>query len=466
MAASGTGKAAASTQAAALPSAIAGWLEERPALSGDFSRDRDAFSAYWARGRALLRGFGGRPKPDSPDAAAFDALRLAACESRHDFGRAHAQTLYDRLAGASGFIRAERLATEAACLVPHLVPSAAELAEEKGRLLADKLGYEMDQGMLLSAVLDHPEAGLKLCHAMLLPHPGTAGHLDAFKKSGRAELAGATVERRGRVAHVTLANPRFLNAEDDRTMDATEMAVDLALLDPATDICVLRGGPVEHPKYAGKRVFSSGINLTNLYRGEVSFLFYVVRDFGFVNKMFRGVARPDRGADEISGGTKEKLWIAAVEHFAIGGGCQLLLVMDHILAARDAYATLPARKEGIIPGAANLRLPRFLGDRIARQAIMNELRIAFDSDVGRLLCDDLVEPGAMDAAIEAICGRLTNSGVVSAAGNRRALRVASEPLDLFRRYYAAYVREQAWCHFSPALVANLERFWDASRRRA
>jgi thioesterase DpgC len=56
--------------------------------------------------------------------------------------------------------------------------------------------------------------------------------------------------------------------------------------------------------------------------------------------------------------------------------------------------------------------------------------------------------------------------VVSAAGNRRALRVATEPLDLFRRYYATYVREQAWCHFSPALVANLDRFWDASNRRA
>jgi thioesterase DpgC len=82
-----------------------------------------------------------------------------------------------------------------------------------------------------------------------------------------------------------------------------------------------------------------------------------------------------------------------------------------------------------------------------------------------MLCDELVEPGAMEAAVEAIAARLTNSGTVSAAGNRRALRVTAEPLDLFRRYYAAYVREQAWCHFSPALVANLERFWDAAQRR-
>ena len=56
------------------------------------------------------------------------------------------------------------------------------------------------------------------------------------------------------------------------------------------------------------------------------------------------------------------------------------------------------------------------------------------------------------------------SGVVSAAGNRRALRVGMEPLDLFRRYMAVYAREQAHCHFSPALIANLERHWNAQQR--
>ena len=57
------------------------------------------------------------------------------------------------------------------------------------------------------------------------------------------------------------------------------------------------------------------------------------------------------------------------------------------------------------------------------------------------------------------------SGVVSAAGNRRALRVGQEPLDLFRRYMAVYTREQAYCHFSPALIANLEREWNAHKRK-
>ncbi len=127
--------------------------------------------------------------------------------------------------------------------------------------------------------------------------------------------------------------------------------------------------------------------------------------------------------------------------------------------------TLPARKEGIIPGCANLRLPRFVGDRIARQAIMYGRRLDCDSPEGRLICDEVVPPHEMDAALARVIDGMTSSGVVSACGNRRAFRVGQEPLDLFRRYMAAYVREQAYCHFSPALIANLERHWNAQQRR-
>ena len=65
----------------------------------------------------------------------------------------------------------------------------------------------------------------------------------------------------------------------------------------------------------------------------------------------------------------------------------------------------------------------------------------------------------MDDAIASMVEKLTSSGVVSAAGNRRAFRAGEEPLDAFRRYMAIYAREQADCHLSPALVANLERNW-------
>src|SRR6185369_14710486 len=119
---------------------------------------------------------------------------------------------------------------------------------------------------------------------------------------------------------------------------------------------------------------------------------------GLGNKPYRRIACENESSENVS---DDKLRIAAVEGFAIGGHCQILLTIDHTLAAEDAYLTLPARKEGIVPGAANLRLPRFVGDRIARQAVMAELRIECASPYGRMICDEIIPDKKMDDAINA-----------------------------------------------------------------
>jgi thioesterase DpgC len=362
------------------------------------------------------------------------------------------------------FKRVEHLVRDAAAIVPGLVPAETELARESGLPQRDKDGAEIDQGLFLSHVLAHPASGMHLCHAMLLPRPEAFEQSRYFAERGALAFEGATLERRGKAAVVTMRNPRFLNAEDEATLDGLETAIDVATLDPKADIAVLRGDIVEHPKYRGRKLFSAGINLTHLYHGKISYVWYIKRDMGLVNKLFRGVAQPDKSPDELAGGTIEKPWIGVVDGFAIGGGCQLLLALDYVLAASDAYMTLPARKEGIIPGAANLRLWRFTGDRIARQAILYGRRLDCDTPEGRLICDEIAPSQAMDAALDQVVDGFTSSGVVSAAGNRRAIRVGQEPLDTFRRYMAVYAREQAYCHFSPALIANLERNWNAHNR--
>jgi (3,5-dihydroxyphenyl)acetyl-CoA 1,2-dioxygenase len=227
---------------------------------------------------------------------------------------------------------------------------------------------------------------------------------------------------------------------------------------------VIRGAVVSHPRYAGRRVFGAGVNLTHLYHGQVDFMFFVTRDLGYVNKLFRGLSSEEHRPDEPEE-TTEKLWVAAVETFAIGGACQILHTVDHVIAARGARLFLPARKEGILPGASNLRLQRSVGDRIARRAILSGLEFEAGTPNGDLLIDEVVDSEEeMDAAIAARVAALTDSGLVNAAGNRRALRVGAEPLDLFRQYMSVFCREQAYCHLSPALVANLERHWSAHER--
>src|SRR5579885_2072000 len=435
---------------------IAAWRACEAITSGDYRRDSENFSRQWRLGAEMLARLPPTPERSSAQAAAAAEITQRDRAARQEFLSAYGETVYRRLTdNFAKFKRVEHLVRDAAAAVPGLVPTEAQLARENTLLQRDKQGFEIDQGHFLSHVLGHERCGMHLCHAMLLPRPEAFEQVRRFAERGKLEFQGATLARKGKAALVTMRNPRFLNAEDESTVDG---------LDAATDIAVLRGDTVEHTTYRGRRLFSAGINLTHLYHGKISYVWYIKRDMGLVNKLFRGVARPDANPDELAGGTIEKPWIGVIDGFAIGGGCQLLLALDYVLAASDAYMTLPARKEGIIPGAANLRLPRFTGDRIARQAILYGRRLDCDTPEGRLICDEIAAPASLDAALDTVIDGFTSSGVVSAAGNRRALRVSEEPLDLFRRYMAVYAREQAYCHFSPALIANLERHWNAQNR--
>jgi len=370
---------------------------------------------------------------------------------------------YDTLTGGgSRALRVDALCRLGAERFPGMLPGEAELAAEAPLPQRDKKGLEKAQGRFVAAVLPDPRAGGHLCRAMLLPREDSRKYLAEFEARGVLELAGARLHRQGKAAILTLRNPRYLNAEDETTLEGTETALDVALLDAKSELVVLRGDTVTHTKHAGRRVFGAGINLTHLYQGKIRYLWYLLRDLGFVNKLYRGLALPGVHPEEDG---IEKPCVAALERFAIGGHCQILLALDYVMAAEDAYMTLPARKEGIIPGAANLRLPRFVGPRVARQAILAGRRLDCASAEGRMICDEVVPGAEMDQAIERLIALLTDSGVVSAAGNRRALRSGEEPLDRFRRYMAVYAREQAQCHFSPALIANLEKHWDAANRR-
>ncbi len=441
-------------------------LRTMPAMTQSFAAASAEFSPRWLAASETLARLPRKPERSPAEAEQATRLLAEARAQREIFLSAHATALYRALtADLTRFVRIEQLAYDAATLVPGLVPTRAQVAAEAQHRQADKDGLEIDQGLLLAHILADPACGRHLCHAMLLPRADSEALLPQLLRDGTVELPTASVRRLGNATLVLTRNPRFLNAEDEATLDDLEAAVDLAILDPATASCVLRGDAVAHPRHAGRHVFSAGINLTHLYHGKISFLWYLRRDLGALHKMFRGLAVPETPPDEWRGTTREKPWIAAVDAFAIGGGCQILLVMDYVLAARGATMTLPARKEGIIPGAANLRLPRFTGERIARQLISYGRGLDCDSPEGRLICDEIAEPDAMDAAIANVVDTLTNSGAVSLVGNRRALRIGAEPLDAFRRYMAVYAREQAICHFSPQLIANLERNWRAQQRQ-
>jgi enoyl-CoA hydratase/carnithine racemase len=442
------------------------WMKTRLAFGRNLKRDTATVTKYWRAGADFLAKLPSKPKRTVAQQLAADVIFSNCRDSREKFLTRHADAIYRKLTkNLNNFVRVDELVYDAAKLIPGLTPTHKQVEAENPLMQSEKDGAEIDQGIFLAQVLARPDTGMHLCHAMLRPKPEALARLPEFIRNGVVDFGPARVERRGKSVVVTVKNPRFLNAEDEDTINDTETAADIAILDPTSEICVMRGDVVEHPKYAGRKIFSAGINLTHLYRGKIPYLWYIRRDMGVVNKILRGLAMGAASPDEVYAGTREKPWVAGLDVFAIGGGCQYLLVMDYVVAGSDAYMTLPARKEGIIPGAANLRLSRFVGARIARQAVLMGRRLDCDTPEGRMICDKIVPPGEMEQAIDQVVEDFTGSGVVSAASNRRAFRVGEEPLDDFRRYMAVYCREQAYCHFSPALIANLEKHWNAAQRK-
>ena len=438
-------------------------LPARPTKESLAADGRRAHALYRAGG-ALLAAWPPKVKRDVAQAKAADVVKAVLRGARNAFARTYVDVIYGRVtAGYRRFVRADELVYAVAELCPGLCPTRAEVEAELQLMHAEKDGVEIPQSDVLSHVFRHKSSGDHLMHAMLRPLPQSVELLERFRREGRVDLRTAHAARRGAAGHVLFNNLHHLNAEDDGTVLPLEMAADLVLLDPDLQVGVLRGNPIDRGAYKGRRVFSAGLNLTHVYHGKLSLMFYLTRDLGFVNKLYRGLAGDAYDPDGPEA-TLEKPWIGALEAFAIGGGCQLLLVLDYVIAEEGSYFNLPARKEGIIPGVAPLRMPRFLGERASQHGILFDKTFPVNAAEARAIVNEVVPPERMDEAIERAAALATGAGVISAGANRKAIRVGQEPRDLFRRYMALYCREQADCHFSPALISNLERNWNAQNR--
>ncbi|HEX9843004.1 MAG TPA: enoyl-CoA hydratase/isomerase family protein [bacterium] len=444
---------------------VAGQAYPEPGEAARLPADAEGLRGLAGQGWALLGGMPPRSRRNEAEQRAGELIVRQLADLAWRFARSYREPIYRALtADFTRCVRIDDLMWRAAERWPGLVPTREALREEARLMQIDKDGREIAQGVLASQLMSDRRIGTHLLLSMQQPTEEALERLDEFIAKGVLDLGAVRVEARGQCGYLYFTYPRTLNAEDDDTVGPQEVATDLILLHPELKMGVLRGDPVQHPKYQGRRIFSAGLNLTRLYHGQLSYLFYLVRDLGFVNKLYRGHARPDFRLDEPDD-THEKPWLAVLDAFAIGGGCQLLLVMDCVIAEQGAYFNLPARKEGIIPGCANLRLPRFVGEAVAREGIMFDRTFSVDEPAAAGLIHEVHPRETLDAAVQSAVDNAVGSGMVSAGGNRKAMRVQTEPLDKLREYMAVYAREQAFCHLSEQLTYNLEKHWQAKQRR-
>ena len=430
--------------------------EARPRFAGHLDDDAATLAAHVGRAEDVLATLpvpAGRNPVQERAAADVHATSRTA---RRGFLALHADAVYDLLTdGRARRVRLPELVYAAADRFPGLVPTRRQMDDERAHAQAHKEGREIDQGIFCGAVLRSPQAGRHLIETMLMPTPRAVQLQDEFGSTGRVELESVLLERDGPAAFVEFRNADRLNSEDSRLIADLETAVDLALLDERVRVGVLRGGHVRHPKYAGGRVFSAGVNLDDLRDGAVPFVeFMLGRELGYVHKFLRGALVDPADGGAWSDRAVQKPWVGVVDAFAIGGGMQLLLVLDRVIAESGAYFSLPAAHEGIVPGLGNLRLGRSTAARTARRVILGGRPIAATDPEAMLVCDEVVPPEDVDAAVERAVRDLAAPAVTA---NRAMLALAEEPLDLYREYMAEFASVQAVRLYSPDVLAKVGR---------
>jgi enoyl-CoA hydratase len=155
------------------------------------------------------------------------------------------------------------------------------------------------------------------------------------------------VERHGRVGLITLDRPEALNALSSQLMDDLTGAVDELEADAGIGCLVLTGSG---------RAFAAGADIK-----EMAFKTYPEAfNEDFITRNWERVTRC------------RKPVIAAVNGLALGGGCELAMMCDFILAADNARFGQPEIKVGVMPGAGGTqRLARFIGKSKAMEMCLS-----------------------------------------------------------------------------------------------
>jgi enoyl-CoA hydratase/carnithine racemase len=164
--------------------------------------------------------------------------------------------------------------------------------------------------------------------------------------------------------------------------------------------------------WGGERIFAAGADIKDMV------------DYGPED------AAPDVGALEQACRDLEaipKPVIAAINGFALGGGCELALACDQRIAAEDAQLGLPEIRLGIIPGSGGTqRLPRLVGLARARDLILSGRWVGAEEARAIGLVDRVKPPGHVYAAATEEARRFAAGPTIAYAAAKRALAAASD----------------------------------------
>jgi dehydration protein DpgD len=232
-------------------------------------------------------------------------------------------------------------------------------------------------------------------------------------------------EKRGHVAYITLNRPDVHNAMDLRMHEELAAIWDDFERDEAIWVGVVRG--------AGKRAFSVGQDLKELVQRTHD---------GAAPSSFGSKGKP--GWPRLTERFEQfKPLIACVQGYALGGGFELALACDIIVACDDAVFALPEAKLGLIAGAGGLfRLTRQLPFKTAMGYLMTGRRIDAARAYALGLVNEVVPAAALDACVAGWVDDILRCAPLAIRAIKQAA-ASSATMPLEQAFEARYAWEDA-----------------------
>jgi dehydration protein DpgD len=220
-------------------------------------------------------------------------------------------------------------------------------------------------------------------------------------------------EKKDHVAHVTMDRPHVLNAMDRRMHEELAEIWDDVEADDDIRAVVLTG--------AGTRAFSVGQDLKE--RALLNEAGAEATTFGS-----RGQPGHPRLTDRF---TLSKPVVARVHGYALGGGFELVLACDIVIASEEAVFGLPEVRLGLIPGAGGVfRLPRQLPQKVAMGYLLTGRRMDAATALRYGLVNEVVPAGELDLCVAGWTDDLVRGAPLSVrAIKEAALRSLDLPLE-------------------------------------
>jgi len=248
-------------------------------------------------------------------------------------------------------------------------------------------------------------------------------------------------ETRGRVGLITLNRPEALNALNDALMDQLGQALLAFDGDEHIGAIVLTGS---------EKAFAAGADITAMK--DWSYMDVHTNDFITRNwETIKQVRKPV---------------IAAVAGYALGGGCELAMMCDIVIAADTARFGQPEIKLGVIPGAGGTqRLPRAIGKAKAMDLVLTARTMKADEAersglVSRVVPADKLMEEALDAATVIASMSLPSVRIAKEAVNRAYESSLNEGLlferRVFHSLFATEDQKEGMAAFAEKRAANFK----------